>query len=346
MLILGIESTAHTFGIGIVETDKKEILFNEKVVFSQEEGMDPRKLSEFHVANFQDVLQKAKNFLTDINKDFNDLDLISFSRGPGQGNALKIGNLVAKTLALRYNIKIVGINHIKSHLEIGKMWTGFTNPMFINITGVNSQVVAQDDKGVYRVYGETEDRGLGNLFDAVAREFNLGFPGGPVIEKRAQNAKRFLKIPYTIKGMNVSFAGLYSNIVQKKESFKNKKPLELIDGSFYTYESEDELIDDICFSLQEVVFAMIQEIAERAIAYTNKEELVLVGGVAANERFVEMTKEMCNLRGVKYDALPLNLCMDNGAMIAWMGYVDYNKASKDISDLQPLPYITVEDTNC
>ena len=355
MLVLGIECTAHTFGVGIIETQNKEILCNEKSVFSDEhQGMDPRKLSEFHIAHFQEVLSKAEDILHSKNLDFNDIGLISFSQGPGQGNSLKIAALVAKTLALKYSIEIVGVNHIKSHLEIGKMHTGFEDPVFLNITGVNSQVVARDVSNVYRVYGETEDIGLGNLLDSVARLFDLGFPGGPVIEKRAvrvsqkvvDTSKHLIDIPYTIKGMDVSFAGLYSNIAQKKQSFENGKPIPLLNGSKKIYESEEEFVNDICFSLQETVFAMIQEVAERALAYTSKKELVLVGGVAANKRFVEMTTQMCELRGVVYDALPLSLCMDNGVMIAWAGYVKKleNKFNKkgDISNLQPLPYVTVE----
>lgn len=322
MLVLGIESTAHTFGIGIVDAKKKEILFSEKSLFQNDEGMDPRKLSDFHVANFDSVLIKAKNFLKSINKSFYDLDLISFSQGPGIGNSLKIGSLVAKTLALKYGIKIVGINHIRSHLEIGRMLTGFRDPLFLNITGVNSQVIAKDEFGNYKVYGETEDIGLGNLFDSCARDFDLGFPGGPRIEEMAKKSTNYIDIPYTIKGMNVSFAGTHSFVKQRL--------------------SKGDKIEDLCYSLQETTFAMLMEVAERAMAYTNKKEFVIVGGVASNKRFVEMAKEMCEIRGAKYDSIPLKYCMDNGAMIAWQGYVDRKRAKKTIKNLKPMPYINVE----
>jgi glycoprotease/Kae1 family metallohydrolase len=370
-LVLGIECTAHTFGIGLIDIDTRNILFNKKNVYSDEHaGMDPRKLSEFHINNFESILIEAKNYLASINKSFSDLFLISFSQGPGQGNSLKVAGLVAKTLALKHNIKIVGVNHIRSHLEIGKMHTGFEDPLFLNITGVNSQVVASreidiEEKKVQRsssdyvVYGETEDIGLGNLLDSVARIFDLGFPGGPVIEKIALTGGRLMEIPYTIKGMNVSFAGTISNVKQKKEMFEKNKPITLVSGTEIIYKDYNIFLADLCYSLQETVFAMIQEIAERGLAYTNKKELVLVGGVAANKRFVEMTKAMCSLREVKYDALPLPLCMDNGIMIAWAGYVkklenrikEETSVTKkktcenekiDISGLKPMPYITVE----
>jgi len=321
-VVLGIESTAHTFGIGIVNSEKKKVLFNEKSTFQNDVGMDPRKLSEFHIANFDSILIKAKEFLNSINKSFEDLDLISFSRGPGLGNALKVGALCAKTLALEYKIPIVGVNHIKAHLEIGRMITGFDDPLFLNITGVNSQVIAKDESGEYKVYGETEDIGLGNLFDSCARTFGLGFPGGPKIEKLAKKSTNYIQFPYIIKGMNVSLAGTHSFVKQRLQ--------------------KGDKIEDLCYSLQETVFAMLMEIAERAIAYTNKKEFVIVGGVASNKRFTQMAKEMCKLRGCKYDSIPLSLCMDNGAMIAWLGFVDRERAQKNIKNLKPLPYINIE----
>lgn len=324
MLVLGIESTAHTFGIGIVNCKKREVLFSEKSLFQNDVGMDPRKLSDFHVTNFDKIVEKAKQFLKTQNKDFSDLDLIAFSQGPGIGNSLKIGALVAKTLALKYKVKIIGVNHIRSHLEIGKMFTGFKDPMFLNITGVNSQVIAKDEFGNYKVYGETEDIGLGNLFDSCARDFGLGFPGGPKIEEKALLGKKYIEFPYTIKGMNVSLAGIQTFVKQQLK--------------------KGESVEDLSYSLQETVFAMLMEIAERALAYTKKKEVVIVGGVAANRRFVEMAKEMCKIRGATYDSIPLKYCMDNGAMIAWMGYVDRKRAKKvsDITGLKPMPYINVE----
>ena len=170
------------------------------------------------------------------------------------------------------------------------------------------------------------------MLDSCARLLGLGFPGGPKIEVLAKKGKHFLEIPYALKGMNVSFAGLYSNISQKIDLFKKKKECKDIQGNIINYKEQEEFTNDICYSLQETVFAMIQEVAERALAYTNKNQLVLVGGVAANKRFVTMTKEMCKSRNIEYDALPLSLCMDNGAMIAWTGWENREKAQIRIRD--------------
>lgn len=324
MLVLGIESTAHTFGIGIIDcSDNKKILYNKKQQFKDDNsGMDLRKLSDFHVSNFDELLKDSKDFLKSMNLDFNDLDLISFSQGPGIGNALKIGALVAKTLSLKYNVPIVGVNHIKAHLEIGKMLTGLKDPTFLYVSGVNTQIIAKDDFDKYKIYGETEDIGLGNLFDTFARDAGLGFPGGPLIEKKALESKNYIELPYIVKGMNVSFAGVTSNLRTKL--------------------AKGEKVVDLCYSLQETCFAVVMEVCERAIAYTKKKEFLIVGGVAANQRLTEMAIGMCLERNCVYDSFPIEYAMDNGAMIAWQGYVDKKRASLDISGLKPLPYINVE----
>lgn len=330
MIILGIESTAHTFGIGIIDSVSKKILFNEKSQFKGKEGMDLRKLSDFHVANFDLVLKNVKIFLESKKMSFDDIDLISFSRGPGIGNSLKIGALCAKTLALKYNKPVVGVNHIKAHLEIGKMLTGFTDPLFLYVSGVNTQVIAKDEFGKYKIYGETEDIGLGNLLDSFGRLVGFDFPSGPKIEEMALNSNNFIELPYTVKGMNVSLAGVYSNLKKKSE--------------------EGEKVEDLCFSLQETTFAMVMEICERAMAYTNKSEFIIVGGVASNKRLTKMAEEMCKLRGAKYMSFPMEYAMDNGAMIAWEGFLEHSawsverraKKNTEIKDLKPMAYINIE----
>ena len=333
MIVLGIEATAHTFGVGIVDCKKRQVLFNEKSQFKGHEGMDLRKLSDFHVANFDLVLKNAKLFLESKKMSFEDVDLISFSRGPGIGNSLKIGALCAKTLALKYNKPIVGVNHIKAHLEIGKWLTRFEDPLFLYVSGVNTQVIAKEENsGKYKIYGETEDIGLGNLLDSFGRLVGLDFPSGAKIEQLALNSNNFIELPYTVKGMNVSLAGVYSNLKKKHE--------------------EGVRIEDMCFSLQETTFAMVMEICERAMAYTNKSEFIIVGGVASNKRLTKMAEEMCKIRGAKYKSFPMEYAMDNGAMIAVEGFLRYSdeeiKRLRDktrkinIKDLKPMPYINIE----
>jgi len=316
---IGIESTAHTFGVGIVSFDG-EIIVNEKNTFKGE-GMDLRKLTEFHLANFDKVLKNAFEKFKSKSYNLKDISLISFSQGPGIGNSLKIGAVVAKTLALKLDLPIVGVNHIKAHLEVGKLLTGFKDPLFLYVSGVNTQLIAKDIYGNYKIYGETEDIGLGNLLDSAGRVLGIEFPAGPKIEELAKKSKNFILFPYTVKGMNLSLGGLVTKIKQIKNKYS---------------------IEDICYSIQENVFAMVIEISERAIAYTKKKEFTIVGGVASNNRLREMALLMGQDRGIAVKFFSLEYCMDNGAMIAWQGVVDRERAKKDIKNLRPLPYITIE----
>jgi tRNA A37 threonylcarbamoyltransferase TsaD len=123
--------------------------------------------------------------------------------------------------------------------------------------------------------------------------------------------------------MNVTLAGLFTNLQQKLDSKKFD-------------------LKDLCYSLQETCFALTMEVCERAMAYTNKKEMLIVGGVASNKRLTQMAKEMCTIRGAKYDNFPMEFAMDNGAMIAWQGFVDKKRATTDISKFPVVQYINIE----
>jgi tRNA A37 threonylcarbamoyltransferase TsaD len=151
----------------------------------------------------------------------------------------------------------------------------------------------------------------------------LGFPGGPKLAALAEKGKKYYPLPYTVKGMDVSFGGLVTHIKRKYQDVKK---------------------EDLAFSIQETVFAMLVEVAERALAHTDKKELILGGGVACNTRLQEMCKIMCEERGAKLFLLEPQYYIDNGAMIALEGYVEYNagKTTK-IEDSQVLPYERTDD---
>jgi N6-L-threonylcarbamoyladenine synthase len=137
----------------------------------------------------------------------------------------------------------------------------------------------------------------------------VGFPGGPIVQKLAEQGKNYIELPYKVKGMDVAFSGILTNLKQKFESKKYSK-------------------EDLCYSLQETVFAMLLETAERALAHTGKKELLLGGGVACNPRLQEMARIMCQERGAKLFVPENSLLVDNGAMIAFLGEVMFEKGIK------------------
>jgi len=296
MNILGIESTAHTFGVGVI-TDKGKILSNVKDSYSSENiGMIPHEIAEHHKNAAEKVLKKS---LQEAKLEWKDIDLVAYSAGPGLDPVLWEGYHKAKEWSQKYTKKLVGVNHCCAHLSIGKIWNKLNNPCCLYVSGVNTQIIVQEDNK-YRVMGETLDIGLGNMLDKFGRIIGLGFPAGPEIEKLAKNGK-YVELPYTVKGMDVSFSGL---LTKAQQLFGKKTSKE-----------------DLCFSLQETAFAMLAEVVERAMSNTGKKELLLVGGVGANKRFCEMLEIMCKERGAKFYKVPMDLAGDQGAMIAWEGFL-------------------------
>ncbi|HJX06182.1 MAG TPA: bifunctional N(6)-L-threonylcarbamoyladenine synthase/serine/threonine protein kinase [Candidatus Nanoarchaeia archaeon] len=318
MICLGIESTAHTFGISIVELklSHNKVLSNIINAYKTESGgLIPAKLAEHHVEVLDETLKKA---LEKAGIKPESIDLIAFSQGPGIGHALRIGAGVARSLALLLNKPLIGVNHCIAHLEIGRFLTKAKDPVLLYVSGANTQVIAYE-AGKYRVFGETLDLGAGNFLDSFARELGLGFPGGPRIEEYAKQGKKYIKLPYSVKGMDISLGGMETNLRSK------------ISSKHYSKE-------DLCYSVQETVFAMLVEVAERAMAHTGKNELLLGGGVACNKRLQEMCRIMCEERGAKSFVLDNQFLIDNAAMIAITGIEMHKagmKAKVEESDIRP-----------
>jgi N6-L-threonylcarbamoyladenine synthase len=317
---LGIESTAHTFGIGIMSGDGKILSNYFDAYHTKNGGMIPTDLREHHNHVKEKVL---KSSLDQARIGIEDIDLVSFSQGPGIAPALLVGMDFAKKTCATNNIPLVGVNHCVAHLEIGKLLTGCNDPVLLYASGANTQVIAYES-GKFRIFGETLDQGIGNFIDSFARYVGLGFPGGPKIEKIALKSRNYLELPYVVKGMDVSFSGILTHL---KKKFDSKK---------YT-------IEDLSYSLQETTFAMLTEVAERAMAHTGKIELVLGGGVACNKRLQKMCKIMCKERNASFFVPPNQVLVDNGAMIAWLGIKMKKFATKNYQTIDIRPYERTDD---
>jgi len=298
MKVLGIESTAHTFGVGII--DNKKILANVIDSYKTDKGgIHPTEAKEHHKRAADEVIKKA---LEAAKLKIENIDLISFSQGPGLPPCLVVGLEKAKELAKKYNKPLIGVNHCIAHLEIGRLLTKAKDPVLLYVSGANTQVIAYEG-GKYRIFGETLDNGVGNFLDAFARELGIGFPGGPKIAELAEKSNNYIELPYVVKGMDISVGGILTNLKQKiKKGYK---------------------IEDLAFSCQETVFAMLIEVAERALHHCNKKELLLGGGVSCNKRFQEMAKQMCRDNNFKCFILENQFNIDNGAMIANLGSIEY-----------------------
>lgn len=321
MICLGIESTAHTFGVGIVD-EKGKVLANVKDTFTTKKGgIVPAKAAEHHVNICDEVV---KNALQTAKLGIKDIGIIAFSQSPGIGHTLRIGAVAARALSLINKIPLVGVNHCIAHLEIGRLLTEAKDPVLLYVSGANTQIIAYD-AGKYRVFGESLDGGVGNFLDSFARELGLGFPGGPKIAELAEKSRNFIKLPYVVKGMDISFGGILTNLKQKLKTGGYKR-------------------EDLAYSVQETVFAMLLEVSERAMAHCNKNELLLGGGVACNKRLQEMSNKMCAERGSKCFILENQFNVDNGAMIAWLGIVMHKSGIETpVENSEIRPYERTDD---
>lgn len=303
---LGIESTADDFGVG-VSTFKGEILANVSSAYIPEEGgIHPREAARHHAEVADKVLSEA---LAEAGLKPKDMALIAFSQGPGLGPCLRTGATVARALASFLDVPLVGVNHSVAHIEIGKLKTGAQDPVTLYVSGGNTMVTAFAS-GRYRVFGETLDIALGNCLDVFAREAGLkhqkGLPLGAAVERLAEKGKGLVALPYVVKGMDLSLSGLLTAAVTALKK-----------GSY--------CLEDLCYSLQENAFSMVTEVTERALAHTEKKEVLLTGGVAANRRLQAMLAVIAEEHDATFNVVPREFASDNGAMIAWTGVLAFTQ---------------------
>jgi len=303
-LVLGIESTAHTFGVGVVASDGR-ILANVRKVYQPERGgIHPREASQRHAANAPSAISEA--FQT-AGISPQDIDVIAFAQGPGMGPCLRTGATVARTLALALKKPLVAVNHGVAHIEIGKLVTGCRDPVVLYVAGGNTLITALVEKR-YRILGETLDIAAGNCLDAFG--ITAGIGPMPAPENYAHSGSTIYELPYKVKGMDVSFSG----ILTAAENMLSK----------------GAKIQDLCLSLTETVYSMLSEVTERALAMSGKHEVLLVGGLARSRRLCQMLRTMCEDREASLHVVPDEYAGDNGAMIAWNGYLHY-KCGKVVS---------------
>lgn len=294
MLVMGIESSAHTFGVGIVDNGK--VVANEKAMYKIGSwGMIPNKVAEHHIKTAGEVISNA---IDSAGINPNELEGIGYTMGPGLGPCLQVAQLSAKTIAKRLKLKIAPVNHCVAHAEITRHVAKLKDPIMIYVSGGNSQILSIENLPFrhYGVAGETFDIGIGNMLDAFARNAKLNPAWGSTVEKCSVGGK-YIELPYTVKGMDFSFTGLLT------------KASKLI---------KSEKVTDLCFSLQETAFSAICEASERAMLLKGRVEIAVCGGVAQNKRLQSMLKMVAKEHGAKFGCAPNEFNADNGAMIAYV----------------------------
>lgn len=199
MITLGIEGTAHTLGVGIVDSDARVLANVMDMYRPSEGGLHPREAANHHADAVAPAVSRA---LGDAGLTAGDIDHVAFSMGPGLGPCLRIAGTAARALAFSLGVPVTGVNHCIAHIEIGNALTGAEDPCLLYASGGNTQVIAYSD-GRYRIFGETQDIGIGNMLDKLGRDLGLGYYAGPKIEELALRGDKLLDIPYSVKGMDV-----------------------------------------------------------------------------------------------------------------------------------------------
>ncbi len=319
--ILGIESTAHTFGASVVDSDG-HILSDIKRVYvpAPGQGIHPREAAQHH-SSVADVVIRGALSKSGIGPK--DLDGVAVALGPGLGPTLRIGATLARAIACRLRIPLIPVHHAIGHIEIGALTTDARDPLVVLLSGGHTTIAAFASHR-WRIYGETEDITLGNLLDMFARSAGLQSPGGPAIERLASRGGNFVELPYTVKGNDVSYSGLLTAATKMLRAGPR--------------------LEDLCFSLQEVSFSMLAEAAERSLAHTEKKEVLLVGGVAANSTLRNKLEIVASEHGAIFRAVDLKFAGDCGAQISWAGALAFNhRLFIDITHSQVKPRWRVDE---
>uniref|UniRef100_A0A4W5L597 N(6)-L-threonylcarbamoyladenine synthase n=1 Tax=Hucho hucho TaxID=62062 RepID=A0A4W5L597_9TELE len=285
-VVIGFEGSANKIGVGIVRNG--EVLSNPRRTYITPPGQGflPSETARHHRRVILTVLKEA---LEEAGLKPADIDCVAYTKGPGMGAPLVTVALVARTVAQLWGKPLLGVNHCIGHIEMGRLITQANNPTVLYVSGGNTQVIAYSERR-YRIFGETIDIAVGNCLDRFARVIKISNDPSPGynIEQMAKKGAQYVELPYTVKGMDVSFSGILSYIEVR---------------------------------CRETLFSMLVEITERAMAHCSSQEVLIVGGVGCKHNSNTTLQEfMCKERGAKLFATDESFCIDNGAMIAQAGW--------------------------
>ncbi|MBM7694474.1 N6-L-threonylcarbamoyladenine synthase [Peribacillus deserti] len=318
-LILGIETSCDETAVAVVRNGR-DILAN--VVASQIEshkrfgGVVPEIASRHHVEEITFVIEEA---LRQAGIDYNDITAIAVTEGPGLVGALLIGVNAAKALSFAHNIPLIGVHHISGHIYANRLITELKFPLLaLVVSGGHTELVYMKEHASFEVIGETRDDAAGEAYDKVARTLNMPYPGGPHIDRLAQEGEPVIKLPrsWLEEGSyDFSFSGLKSAVI----------------NTLHNAEQRGDHINpaDLAASFQESVIDVLVTKALRAAKEYNVTQVLLAGGVAANKGLrAALTSAFVDIPEIELVIPPLYLCTDNAAMIAAVGSVLYEKGKR------------------
>lgn len=312
MYILGIESSCDETSASIVKNGTEEIA---TVISSQIDihkdfgGVVPEIASRHHVKNITIVLEEC---LEKANMTLDDIDAIAITYGPGLIGSLLIGLEAAKTLAFVTGKPLIPVHHIAGHIYANSLVKPLTFPLLaVVVSGGHTELIEMKDHYDFKKIGGTLDDAIGECYDKVARVMDLEYPGGPKIDKLALEGQDTYKLPIPLQddSYNFSFSGLKSAVINLVHNEEQR--------------GQEIRKADLATSFQKVAVSSITSKVRKAIEDKHIKNVIVAGGVAANNGLRTAMKELTDELGVELSIPPMKYCTDNGTMIAAAGYYAY-----------------------
>lgn len=329
ILILAIESSCDETAASVIENGRtvlSNIISSQIEIHKEFGGVVPEVASRKHIENINDVVEEA---LTKANVTPEQIDAIAVTYGPGLVGALLVGVNFAKGLSYAWNKPLIGVNHIEGHISANFIEDKELEPPFVCLvaSGGHTHLVYIKDYGKYEILGKTRDDAAGEAFDKIARAIGLGYPGGPLIDKTAQQGnKDAIKFPRVViddDTLDFSFSGLKSAVLNYIHNSEQK--------------NEKIVVEDVAASFQQAVVEVLVMKTIKAAGLKNCSTIALAGGVASNSSLRNMLEEECFKNNYKFTKPSPILCTDNAAMIGCAGYYKYIKKQFADSSLNAMP---------
>lgn len=343
VLCLGIESSCDETSAAVVDSDRKilsHIIYSQIPEHQKYGGVVPELAARAHILAIDDVINKT---LQGAGKTIDDIDVIAATAGPGLIGGVLVGWLAATGIAQSAGKPLVAVNHLEGHALVPRLCSSAANDaaqsgqvdfpyLLMLASGGHCQILLVSGVGQYELIGQTLDDSAGEAFDKVSKMLGLGYPGGPVVDRRATmgNGTAF-KFPRPLcdkPGCDFSFSGI-------KTSARTLL-------SKYTPPYEECFINDFCASFQAAVVDCIinrltNALRDEGVRQIGPKSLVVAGGVAKNTAIRAAMEKMAADNYMTFAAPPLNLCTDNGAMIAWAGLENYRLGRIVTEPVAPRP---------
>ncbi|MDK9720687.1 MAG: tRNA (adenosine(37)-N6)-threonylcarbamoyltransferase complex transferase subunit TsaD [Rhodospirillales bacterium] len=335
MLALGLETSCDETGAALVDGEGR--ILAERLLSQLDEhrpygGVVPEVAARAHLQHLDRLIAET---MAAAGKGFADLDLVAATCGPGLIGGVFVGAMTGKAIALAAGKPFLAINHLEGHALSARLGANLPFPYLLLLaSGGHCQLLVVEGVGRYRKLGGTIDDAAGEAFDKTAKLLDLGYPGGPAVEKAASqgDSARFA-FPRPMKGRkgcDFSFSGLKTAV---RLAVEENAPLS------------DQIKADIAAGFQQAVAEVMADRVAHAIALApGVRHLVVAGGVAANRTIKTGLQAVADKHGLAFAAPPLKLCTDNAAMIAWAGIERFRLGQSDSLDFAPRPRWPLEDT--